>query len=526
MDQEAKKLIEAYEAGRISRRGFMRKAALMGVGFGSMAAFLAACGDETATVPAAATTTAAVGSATTAASGAATTTAAGAATTAAGSATTATSGGTTAVGAATTAASSTATTAASGSATTAASATKITGQVELWSRETNSNGARQPLLNAHLADFQKAHPGVTTKVQYLVFQESVQKSQAALAAGSPPEVGQQGPDVALSFAAAKNLLPLDDVMAEIGKDKFAPLQKEAYVIYKGVTYAIPWYAETRVLMYHKDLLQKAGVEPPTTWDEWSAAAKKLTSGDQYGFIFSLESPGAGQFWIPLGTSAGGTVLDKDGNVTVNTQPFKDALTFAAGFMKDKSMPEATVTYKGAEVNKLFQLKQVAMIYTNGQTFEDIKGADPALAANIGAVQVPVKTKGDTSRSFLGGFDLFAFAGAKNPEGAKALIKYMYENPWYTNYMQNTGGAALPVLKDSINADFYQKDPIKKTMLDQLETAVRYAGPVFGNTPYMGAAESQAVFNNPVVNVITGKSTVDQALVDCDAALNKLKTAQQ
>jgi ABC-type glycerol-3-phosphate transport system substrate-binding protein len=147
MDQEAKRLIEAYEAGRISRRGFLQKAALMGVGFGSMAAFLAACGDATPTSPAAATTAASSIS-----------TAAGASTTAAGAATT-------------------------------AAGSKITGQVELWSRETNSNGARQPLLNSHLADFQKANPGVTTKVQYLVFQESVQKSQAALAAGSPPEVG-------------------------------------------------------------------------------------------------------------------------------------------------------------------------------------------------------------------------------------------------------------------------------------------------------------------------------------------------
>ncbi len=500
MDSEAKKLIADLEAGRVSRRNFMRKAALMGVGFGSLSAFLAACGDNTATP--------------------AVTTAAASATTAAASATTAASAATTAASATTAAAATTA-----ASTTTAAAAVKISGQVEIWSRETNSNGARQPLYNSHLADFQKANPGVTTKVQYLVFQESVTKTQAALAAGSPPEVGQQGPDVALSFAAAKNLLPLDDVMDSIGKDKFVNLQKEAYVQIGGVTYGIPWYAETRVLMYHKDLLEKAGVQPPTTWDEWSAAAKKLTSGDQYGFIFSLESPGAGQFWIPLGTSAGGNVLDKEGKVSVNTQPFKDALTFASSFIKDKSMPEASVTYKGAEVIKLFQLKQVAMIYTNGQTFEDLKTIDPALAANIGAVKIPVKTKGDTSRSFLGGFLLFAFAKSKNPEGAKALIKYMYENPWYTNYMQGTGGAALPVLKDSINADFYQKDPIKKTMLDQLQTAVRYAGPVFGNTPYMGQAESQAVFNNPVVNVITGKATVDQAIAECETNLNKLKAAQ-
>jgi ABC-type glycerol-3-phosphate transport system substrate-binding protein len=489
MDLEAKKLIEAYEAGKVSRRNFMRRAALMGVGFGSLSTFLAACGDNTAT-PAASATTAAASATTAAPAASATTAAAAAVTTAA-----------------------------------AAAATKISGQVEIWSRETFSNGVRQPIINARLAEFEKANPGVTTKAQFLIFQESVQKTQAALAAGSPPEVGQQGPDVALSFAAAKNLLPLDDVVASIGKDKFVELQREAYVEYQGVTYGIPWYAETRVLMYHKDLLEKAGVQPPTTWDEWSAAAKKLSTGDQYGFIFGLESPGAGQFWIPLGTSAGGTVLDKDGKVSVNTQPFKDALTFASSFIKDKSMPEAAVTYKGAEVIKLFQLKKVAMIYTNGQTFEDIRGIDPTLAANIGAVTIPVKNKGDTSRSFLGGFHLFAFAKAKNPEGAKALIKYMYQNPWYSDYMQKTGGAALPVLKDSINIDFYQKDPIKKSMLDQLKTAVRYAGPVFGNTPYMGQAESQAVFNTPVINVITGKSTVDQAIADCEAALNKLKAAQ-
>lgn len=82
MDLEARKLIEAFEAGKVSRRDFMRLTALIGVGFGSLSALLAACGDSTATTVLPATTAAA-----TTAAGAATT-AAGAATTAAGSAAT------------------------------------------------------------------------------------------------------------------------------------------------------------------------------------------------------------------------------------------------------------------------------------------------------------------------------------------------------------------------------------------------------------------------------------------------------
>ncbi len=490
MDREAKELIEAYQSGKVSRRGFMRRAMAMGVGFTSLGAFLAACGDPTATIAPATTT-------------------ATAATTAAGT-----------TAAATTAAATTAAGTTTAAATTAAAA-KLTGTVELWSRETQSNGIRQPLINARLADFDKANPGVTSKAQFMVFQESVQKTQAALAAGNPPEVGQQGPDVALGFAAANNLIALDDVLDGIGRDKFVELQKEAYVVYNGVTYGIPWWSETRVLFYHKDLLDKAGVKPPTTWAELTEAAKKLTVGEQYGFTFWTEGPSAGQFWMPLGMSAGGVVLDKDGKVTINSQPFKDALNFCASFIKDKTMPEAAVTYKNAETIKLFQLKQVAMSMGNGETLESLRGADPNLAANVGVVQMPVKNAGDISRSFLGGFLLFAFKGAKNPEGAKALIKYMYGDPWYSDYTQKTNGAALPVLKATINSDFYQKDPTKKALLDQLKTAVRYAGPVYGNTPYMGQAEGQLIFSNALINVMTGKATADDALSNLEKELKKL-----
>jgi maltose-binding protein MalE len=270
-DHEIKELWEGFKSGRVSRRSFMRQAALLGVGVVSTGSLLAACGDNTAT---------------TAATTAAATTAPPSATTAAATTAATTAAGTTAV-AATTAAATTAgaTTAA---ATTAATGAKITGVVNYWSRETASNGVRQPVINARLKAFEAANPGVTTKVQYQVLAESLQKTEAGLQTGTAPELGQYGPSVLIGYAAAKQLLPLDDVFADL-KDKMIHLEKESFTEVDGVNYGIPWYAETRVLFYHKDLLEKAGVTPPTTWDEWAEAAKKLTSGEQYGFIHNYAS---------------------------------------------------------------------------------------------------------------------------------------------------------------------------------------------------------------------------------------------
>jgi ABC-type glycerol-3-phosphate transport system substrate-binding protein len=109
---------------------------------------------------------------------------------------------------------------------TARAADAVRGTINFWSRETFNNGARQPLLKEQAAAFDKAHPGTTTNVQFMAFQESIAKEQAALAAGTPPEVGQQGPDVGTQFAAAGTLLDLTSVAAELKSD-FVPLQRDA-----------------------------------------------------------------------------------------------------------------------------------------------------------------------------------------------------------------------------------------------------------------------------------------------------------
>jgi N,N'-diacetylchitobiose transport system substrate-binding protein len=403
---------------------------------------------------------------------------------------------------------------------TAPPARQMGSTVEFWSRETGDNGARQPLINAHLAAFDRAN-GTTSSAQFMVFQESIQKTQAALAAGTPPDLGQQGPDVTMQFTAAGHLLPLDDVSAQI-VPTLAPLQRDAFVSYGGRAYSVPWYIETRVLFYHKDLLEQAGVQPPTTWAEWVTAAKALTTPEQFGFVVPMEGTNPGQLWIPLGIANGGLVLDGAGQIMVNSAEMKEALEFLTDFLLvHQTMDEAALTYKATDLTQLFLLKKIAMVVANGELARAVADQAPHLLDNLGAVTLPVNRPGQITRSFLGGWQLFVFANGKNPQGGVELLKWMYDTDFYADYVQRTMGAALPVTKAALSSPFFTNDPIRSVLVKQMETAVRYGGPVYGTTPYMGEAEGKLLFSQPVGDVMNGKRTVDGAVAFLDTELRTL-----
>lgn len=405
---------------------------------------------------------------------------------------------------------------------TSAPASTVTGNIEFWSRETQSNGARQPLIQQRLAAFDQQH-GTHSNPQFMIFQESVQKTQAALAAGTLPDLGQQGPDVNLQFAAAGNLLPLDDLKTRL-QDQFLPLQDVAFVNWQGHSYGLPWYLETRVIFYHKDLLDQAGVKPPTTWQEWLDTAKALSKGEeQYGFIFPPDGPFPGQLFVPLATSAGGNLLDKDGKVDANSQPFKDALQLLSDLYSAKTMPEATPTYKTNDAVQLFLLKKVAMMWMTPDLLLNIQQQAPQLKETVGAVLTPPQKVGGTSRSFLGGFDLFVFKNGQNPDGAKALLEGLLDPTWYSDYLNQIGGSALPATKAGGSQAMFANDPLLKTLLQQQSTAVRYGGTLVSNAPFLGEAEGKLLFAQPVLDVWTGKLSVADAVAGMDTELKKLAT---
>src|SRR5467141_3244807 len=114
--------------------------------------------------------------------------------------------------------------------------------------------------------------------------------------------------------------------------------------YQNDLYAVPFYGESSMLMYRKDLLAAKGVTMPDhpTWDQVAAAAKAVNSSSVNG-ICLRGLPGWGEQLAPLDTvvnTYGGRWFDQNWNAQLTTQPWHDAVTFYVNLLKSAGEPGA------------------------------------------------------------------------------------------------------------------------------------------------------------------------------------------
>ena len=196
--------------------------------------------------------------------------------------------------------------------------------------------------------FNASQSEVSAEAQFQgAYADLVQKLQAALAAGSVPDlVLLDSPFVAL-FAKDDVLVALDKFASnkKTGvdlKDFIPGLLEDGY--YKGKLYALPFMRSTPLLYFNRDMFAAAGLpdRAPDTWDEFRDFCRKMTKGDQqYGASFTLSTTTA--HWYLQGAiyAFGGEVSDKNFKVKLESPQaiaaaqfwqdmvFKDKIALAA-----------------------------------------------------------------------------------------------------------------------------------------------------------------------------------------------------
>jgi multiple sugar transport system substrate-binding protein len=197
------------------------------------------------------------------------------------------------------------------------------------------------------------------------------------------------PDIQ-QIAATGALAPLADY--GIKTDGYAEGPVSA-ATYKGKLYGLQPAANTIAIFYNKDVLAKAGVTPPTTWDELKSTAKKLTTGDQYGFAFNATADfeGAWQFLPPMWTNGGDETKLKDPQVA-------EALTLWKDLVDSGVSSKSVVTWGQGDVNDQFIAGKAAMMLNGPWNIPAIEKAK----VNFGVVSFPINKAGQTSTAPLGG----------------------------------------------------------------------------------------------------------------------------
>ncbi|HET6296407.1 MAG TPA: extracellular solute-binding protein, partial [Kribbella sp.] len=215
-------------------------------------------------------------------------------------------------------------------ATTSIGSGPATGELTVWAMGTE--GENLPKLTK---SFEQANPGVKVTVTPIPWDAAHNKFTTAITAQSLPDAAMVGTTWMGEFA---DLDALDPTPAGIDSSTFFPGALDTTKV--GETqYGVPWYVETRLVYYRKDLAAKAGITaPPTDWDGLKAMAKamKEKAGAKYGINLQPGGQGSWQTVMPFAWSAGASITaDGDKEFTLDTPEMQEGLSYYQSFFTEK-----------------------------------------------------------------------------------------------------------------------------------------------------------------------------------------------
>jgi multiple sugar transport system substrate-binding protein len=203
------------------------------------------------------------------------------------------------------------------------------GRVDVWAL-----GREGEVLAELVPAFEQAHPGVSVRVQQIPWSAAHEKLLTAFVGGTLPDVFQIGVTWIPELAALGALEPLDARVAAtpgIEPADWFPGVWDGSTI-DGALVALPWYVDTRLLFYRRDLLERAGVAAaPRTWSDWRDAMVRVKAslGPDRHALFAAPTD-----WEPpvaLALSRGATLLrDGDRYGDFASDAFRAAFAFWVG----------------------------------------------------------------------------------------------------------------------------------------------------------------------------------------------------
>jgi sorbitol/mannitol transport system substrate-binding protein len=295
--------------------------------------------------------------------------------------------------------------------------------------------------------------------------------------------------------------------------------------YRSNLYAVPFYGESSMLMYRKDLLAAKGQTMPDhpTWDQVAAVARAVNTSSVSG-ICLRGLPGWGEQLAPLTTvvnTFGGRWYDEKWNAQLNSAQWKSAVTFYTSLLKDAGEPGAA-NAGFTECLNAYNAGKVAMWYDATVAASFFTGD---AAKNSGYAYAPTKVK-DWS-----GW-LWAWALGMPSTSTKKDAAWTFAN-WATNkdYTKLVGtklgwARVSPGTRTSTYAIAEYKaaaGAFAQVTLDSIAHAdVNH--PTVDPVPYVGVQyvdidEFQQLgdqVSQEFAKVITGGQTVDQALAKAQA----------
>ncbi|WP_426989195.1 ABC transporter substrate-binding protein [Pseudarthrobacter sp. Y6] len=289
------------------------------------------------------------------------------------------------------------------------------------------------------------------------------KLSTAITAGNGPDVATIEYPQLPQFVSNGQIQPLDGLINKANTvDKLSD-QIRHLIQFGDKTYALPYDAAPMIMWYRKDMLDKAGVSIPKTWDEFEAAGKKLKAADPSAFLASF-NPNDPALTAALSWQAGANWFGTEGD------------SWKVGISDDASKKVSTywqklIDQKIVKVENAFSDEWTADLASG--TVGGVLGASwsaPGIQKRTEAsgqqgkwIAAEVPNWGQPGGAFYGGSSFNITKSSKNPAAAARFIEFLSTNEAAVAARGNNGSAFLAypgltdVAKKTYNASYFGND---------------------------------------------------------------------
>jgi multiple sugar transport system substrate-binding protein len=291
------------------------------------------------------------------------------------------------------------------------------------------------------------------------------------------------------------------------------------VTYFDKQYAVPDATGAGLLYYRKDLLDSAGLEPPTTWAEMEAACEKIKSDSEnadlgcYGGQFNKYEGLTVNFAEAVASAGGG--ITTDGKATVDTPEALDGLSFLVDGFENGMIPKGAITWQEEQGRQAFQDGKLIFLRNWAYVYALAEKTDGSSKVAGKFDVAPLPGKDGPGVSMLGGNNYAISSFAKNKATAVDFITYLNTPEAQKNRLLKT--STPPPL-----ASLYTDPELVKTYpyLPALKTSIEQAQP---RPTVVRYGDVTLAIQDAAYAALQGQITPEAALDDLQAKLETLIT---
>jgi multiple sugar transport system substrate-binding protein len=309
-------------------------------------------------------------------------------------------------------------------------------------------GREGEVVRALVPEFERQNPGIRVRVQQIPWTAAQEKLLTAFAGDAMPDVAQLGNTWVPQF---QMLNAIEDLTERVAASQ-AVLEQDYFDgiwdtnVIGGRLYGVPWYVDTRLLFYRKDILEAAGhPEPPRTWDEWMQMMRDVKRVTGPGNYAALLPTNEWQHPIVLAMQAGSGILRENATRGDFTSPeFRRAFEFYVNIFREGLAPPVGAQHI-SNVYQEFARGYFAMYFTGPWNIGEFRRRlPPEMQDRWMTAPMPGPDGPESGLSLAGGASLVLFRSSRQKQAAWKLIEYLSDPETQARFYELTGNLPATV----------------------------------------------------------------------------------